>query len=153
TSVSVSSTGERITISGASDSTNLAAVGIAPQANDPSCDELEALLVILEKSSGGSDTFKGTVLPLVEFQLAAGLTCLEVLKFIEESIYGASGAKAQSQNLAVTAGGGFDVNILEVDATAKRLRVKSSFGGSRDEFVAAATKDSRGAFYVTGDTN
>jgi hypothetical protein len=151
-SVSVSSDGNRITIVGASDSTNLSSGGIAPQADDPSCDELDALLVILDKSVDGSGLLRESLAGLVERSLAAGLTCLDMIKVIEKTIYAASGAGAQSQNLAVTDGGGFDVKIIEVDDTANSLRVKSSFGGSRDEFVADSVKDSRGAIYITGDT-
>jgi len=154
-SMSVSSDGNRIAITGASDSANLITGGIGAQATDPSCDELEALVLILSKSI--SQGLYGLVVVPIFVQVKEGkLTCLEGLKLIEEVVLKstaiASGTKTQQQSLAATDGGGFDVYVIEGDATANNARAKSSFGGSRDEFVAAGTKDSRGAVYIAGDT-
>ncbi len=151
-SVSVSPNGNRLAVSGASNSTNLTAGGIAPLEEDPSCDELESLLAFLEKASPGVNPNLSYIRFRVEDERSQGLSCLDILSIIEPDIYAASGTRAQSQNLAVTSGGGFDVHIIEGDVTVKTPRVKSSFGGRRDEFFEATTRDSRGAIYVTGDT-
>ncbi len=183
TSVSVSSDGNQIAIVGASDSTNLTTGGIASQATDPSCDELEGLMAFFERSEiveTGYDL--RTILNDIIDNLYPA-TCAEILeKFFDEAFgrssalssgdmflsplasipsgeviasatYPSSGSGLVSPSSVTpqATGGGFDVVIAPIDqngdGSAKRL-----FGGSRDEFAAAATRDSRGAIYVTGDT-
>jgi hypothetical protein len=47
---------------------------------------------------------------------------------------------------------GYDVVVAPIDQNGNG-RARGIFGGSRDEFADAATIDSRGAVYITGNTN
>ncbi|MBI3653507.1 MAG: SBBP repeat-containing protein [Acidobacteria bacterium] len=182
-SFAVSSTGNLVTVAGASNSTNLAASEIVTQADDPSCDELKALLAIFFNEG----TMRGhidIVVPLQYAQIVKNLrdnlrrdpTCTEILHeiYTEDSpIYnpfpnttipmgqltgsgsyppGGSGLVTPSSLTPQAGGGGFDVFIAPIDQNGNGS-AKGIFGGSRDEFAAAVTKDSRGAVYITGDTN
>jgi hypothetical protein len=85
TSISLSPDGTQIAVVGATDSTNLTTSGIATQATDPSCDELEALLVFYSKETTG---FFGylltervrTITQFLRDTLGREPTCAEILK-------------------------------------------------------------------------
>lgn len=176
-SISVSSDGNLILIVGASNSTNLTTGGIAPQAEDedPSCDDLEAYLELLSKrdTTGFTVAFalSGTIDRLRD-KLGREPTCAEILTELQEGFSSPSshgqippgqlvgsavyppGGSGLVDDSSVTpqAGGGYDVVVAPIDQNGNGS-AQGLFGGSRDEFVAAATKDSRGAVYITGDTN
>jgi hypothetical protein len=178
-SVSVSSNGKLIVIIGASNSTNLTTGGIAPQDTDPSCDELKDILQTYTQGTGGLLEYGNPTNLLAQLKdrlrdrLGREPTCVELLKEFHDQISppeseaivipegeltgsavyppGGSGLASPSSIMPQAAGGGFDVFVAPVDQNGNGS-AKGIFGGSRDEFVEAATKDSRGAVYITGDT-
>ncbi|MEW6127304.1 MAG: SBBP repeat-containing protein [Acidobacteriota bacterium] len=175
-SVSVSSDGNQIVIVGASDSTNLTTGGIALQATDPSCDELENILQAYSiGDSGYTDVRVHPTLAIAAIQnklrdrLGREPTCVEILEELYDRISppdplmgqltgsavyppGGSGLVSPSSVAPQATGGGYDVVVAPVDQNGNGS-AKGIFGGSRDEFTSASAKDSRGAIYITGDTN
>jgi hypothetical protein len=179
-SVSISSDGKLIVIIGASNSTNLTTSGLAPQVVDSSCDELNDILQAYSGGSGGSFGLIAnptTQLALLKDKLRDELgrepTCVELLKEFYDQIFPpspfegvipmgqlmgsgsyppGSGLASSSSVTPQAAGGGFDVFVAPIDQNGNG-RARGIFGGSRDEFAVDSAKDSRGAIYVTGDTN
>jgi hypothetical protein len=179
-SVSISSDGKLIVIIGASNSTNLTNSGLAPQGVDSSCDELNDILQAYSSGSGGS--FNLVANPAIYLahlkdnlrdELGREPTCVELLKEFYDQIFPpgpfdgliplgellgsgsyppGSGLASSSSLTPQAAGGGFDVFVAPIDQNGNG-RARGIFGGSRDEFAVDSAKDSRGAIYVTGDTN
>lgn len=65
---------------------------------------------------------------------------------------GGSGLVSPSSVLPQAAGGGYDVVVVPIDQNGNGS-ARGIFGGSRDEFATDSVRDSRGAVYITGDTN
>jgi len=89
-----------------------------------------------------------------------GMTREEALDYIKAEYEGAirdfliaHGSASRSKYAAVPAGGAVDVLLFELEDDGGNPRLKSSFGGRANEFVAAVAPDARGAIYVTGDTD
>lgn len=75
-------------------------------------------------------------------------------QIIGSAVYpsGGSGLVSPSSVTHQGGGGGYDVIVAPIDQNGNGS-ARGIFGGSRDEFTSDSTKDSRGAIYITGDTN
>jgi hypothetical protein len=179
TSVSVSPDSSQIAIVYASDATDIVTQGGVTD----SCDENKTILIAILAQLGVDVLHIDVAVKRWSLLTGRKFTCWELIHFLSHirerggSSQTESGITPSDVSIPVSqlvgngtlatdgsglatpssvthqvAGGGFDVIVAPVDESGIPA-IRGIFGGSRNEFVADAAEDSRGAVYVTGDTN